>query len=140
MSDILLTQGMIDKAIREALNDFDKWVDVTGHVKMFSTPYHELQGLVEDAVLVGIQMASVGQISRRSDGTLILPTKSRRHAKKNTDANRCLSASPEETDAIIDAADIMESMIGGADDDDVWDSVVKELRKFIKKNRLKYSK
>ena len=75
MSDILLTQGMIDKAIREALNDFDKWVDVTGHVKMFSSTYHELQGLVEDAVLVGIQMASVGQVSRRSDGTLILPTK-----------------------------------------------------------------
>lgn len=60
--------------------------------------------------------------------------------KKNTDTNRHLTASPEETDAIIDATEIMASMIGGADDDDNWESVVKELRTFIKKNRLKYSK
>lgn len=51
------TQGEVDFAVRRALNIFDEWNDVTGHTTRFSSDYHELQAVIEDAVHCGFQQA-----------------------------------------------------------------------------------
>jgi len=52
-----MTQGEEDNAIREALNKLDEWNDVTGFVKKHTGYYYELQGVIEDAVKIGIKSA-----------------------------------------------------------------------------------
>lgn len=51
------TKGEIEFAKRRALNIFDKWNEVTGFVAPFTSYYYELQGLIEDAVHCGAQVA-----------------------------------------------------------------------------------
>jgi hypothetical protein len=63
--------GMVKTAERKALNLFDKWNDVTGLVQPHTSYYYELQGVIEDAVHVGIQMALNGKLSLDEDGDLI---------------------------------------------------------------------
>ena len=51
------TKGELDFAKRRALNLFDKWNDITGFVVPFTSYYYELQGIIEDAVHCGAQVA-----------------------------------------------------------------------------------
>ncbi len=43
-----MTKGKVDFAIRQALNNFDEWVDATGAIDKFTTYYYECQGCIED--------------------------------------------------------------------------------------------
>jgi len=55
-----MTKGEIDYAIRIALNNFDKWNDVTGVISKGSSYYFEMQGVIEDAVRIGSKVACSG--------------------------------------------------------------------------------
>ncbi len=50
-----MNKGQLANAKRRALNILDDWNDVTGAVPKESSWYWELQGVVEDAVEVGVQ-------------------------------------------------------------------------------------
>lgn len=52
-----MNQGQLQRAKRRALNILDKWVDVTGVVDKHSGYHSELEGIIEDAVECGAQMA-----------------------------------------------------------------------------------
>jgi len=51
------SKGEVDYAVRLALNNFDKWNDVTGVFVKFSGYYYEIQSVIEDAVHCGFQRA-----------------------------------------------------------------------------------
>ena len=65
-----MTKGEVQEAERLALNELDKWNDITGFVQKHTGYYYELQGIIEDAVHVGIQMALNGKVDRKKDGTI----------------------------------------------------------------------
>lgn len=62
--------GQVKKAERLALNEFDKWNDVTGFVQEHTGYYYELQAVIEDAVHIGIQMALNGKVEYDEDGNV----------------------------------------------------------------------
>jgi hypothetical protein len=62
--------GKVKKAERLALNEFDKWNDVTGFVQEHTGYYYELQSVIEDAVHIGIQMALYGKVGYDEDGNV----------------------------------------------------------------------
>ena len=66
-----MTQGEIDTAEREALNLLDRWNEVTGFVQKHTGYYYELQGVVEDAVHIGIQMVLFKKIIKDEEGNLM---------------------------------------------------------------------
>ena len=66
-----MTKGKVDYAVRQALNEFDRWNDVTGFVGKHTSAYYEVQGVVEDAVHIGIQMAIKGEVNRDEDNQII---------------------------------------------------------------------
>lgn len=68
-----MTKGKVDKAERIALNEFDKWNEVTGFVHEHTSYYYELQELIKDAVHIGIQMAINGKIEFEKDGKPTTP-------------------------------------------------------------------
>lgn len=49
--------GIVKEAERIALNQLDKWNDITGFVAKHTSYYYEIQALMEDAVHMGIKMA-----------------------------------------------------------------------------------
>ncbi len=51
----IFTRGDLENAKRRALNMLDQWLNVTGIVEPHSGYYHELQGVIEDAVECGAQ-------------------------------------------------------------------------------------
>lgn len=53
-----MKQGELDKAIRRALNGFDKWNACTGAVTEHTSTYYEIQGIIENAVHFGAQAAT----------------------------------------------------------------------------------
>jgi hypothetical protein len=53
----------VDKAERIAQNVFDKWNEVTGFVDEADSYYDEIQGLMIDAVHIGIQMTINGKVA-----------------------------------------------------------------------------
>lgn len=55
-----MTQGELDYAIRQALNNFDNWNDVTGALAKGSGWYYEAQACIEDAVRIGAKVACEG--------------------------------------------------------------------------------
>jgi len=55
-----MTKGEIDYAIRMALNNFDKWNDVTEQFKKGSSYYYEIQGVIKDGVRIGSKIACEG--------------------------------------------------------------------------------
>jgi hypothetical protein len=55
-----MNKGEVDYAVRQALNNFDKWNDVTGFVMRGTGYYYELQSLIEDAVRIGGKIACQG--------------------------------------------------------------------------------
>lgn len=62
-----MTKGELDYAIRQSLNNFDKWNDCTGCFVKGDGWYYELQGVIEDAVRIGSKIASEGINSDLSD-------------------------------------------------------------------------
>lgn len=60
----------VDYAIRLATQNLDEWVDVTGIVPMFSGYHGEMQGIVEDAVRIGILVALEHKVEIK-DGEVI---------------------------------------------------------------------
>lgn len=52
-----MNKGQMERAKRRALNILDSWIDVTGVIKHHSGYHSELEGIVEDAVECGAQMA-----------------------------------------------------------------------------------
>ena len=61
----------MDKAIREAYNNFDKWNEVTGCVTVDSGWEYELLSIIEDAVHIGAQMAIYGKIKKDTEGNIV---------------------------------------------------------------------
>lgn len=55
-----MNKGEIDFAIRQALNNFDKWNDIVGYVQKGTGYYYEIQVLIEDAVRIGAKIACEG--------------------------------------------------------------------------------
>jgi hypothetical protein len=53
----LIKNGEVQKAVRRALNIFDKWVECTGAITEQTSIYYEIQGCIEDAVHCGVQAA-----------------------------------------------------------------------------------
>lgn len=52
-----VTKGVLDNAIRRALNILDAWNNCTGVFEVHSSYYFEIQSVIEDAVHCGIQAA-----------------------------------------------------------------------------------
>jgi hypothetical protein len=48
-----VTKGELEYAIRQALNNLDKWNDTTGCFHKGTGYYYEMQSIVEDAVKIG---------------------------------------------------------------------------------------
>lgn len=53
-----MNKGELDNAIRRAKNIFDEWNNTTGVFEPSSSYYHEILGVIEDAVHCGAQKAS----------------------------------------------------------------------------------
>ena len=62
--------GQVEKAERIALNQFDKWNDVTGFIQDDSGYYYELQALIKEAVHIGMQMAISGRVEFDDEGNV----------------------------------------------------------------------
>lgn len=65
-----MTKGQVEKAERIALNQFDKWNDVTGFVGENTSCQYEIQSLMKDAVHIGIQMSVNGRVEFDEDGNV----------------------------------------------------------------------
>lgn len=62
-----MTKGEVDYAIRQALNNFDKWNDVTGCFNKGTSYYYEVQAVIEDSVRIGAKIACQGIDTDLSD-------------------------------------------------------------------------
>jgi len=61
------TKGEVDFAIRQALNRFDEWNDVADVVQKCTGYYYEIQGVIEDAVKIGMKVALYGANANLED-------------------------------------------------------------------------
>lgn len=68
-----MTKGQVEKAERIALNQFDKWNDVTGLVGENTSYQYELQALIKEAVHIGIQMSINGKVEFDEEGNVKTP-------------------------------------------------------------------
>lgn len=68
-----MTKGQVEKAERLALNQFDKWNDVTGFVGVNTSYEYEIQSLIKDAVHIGIQMSINGKVEFDEEGNVKTP-------------------------------------------------------------------
>lgn len=55
-----MTRGEMDYAIRQALNNLDEWLEVTGIVDKGTGYYYEMQAVVEQATRIGAKIACEG--------------------------------------------------------------------------------
>jgi len=62
--------GQVESAERKALNEFDKWNEVTGLVQEHTGYYYELQAVIKDAVHIGIQMALYDKVEYDKEGNV----------------------------------------------------------------------
>jgi len=62
-----MNKGQVEKAERLAVTEFDKWNDVT---EAITYDYSEIEGIIKDAVHIGIQMALYGKVLRNKDGSI----------------------------------------------------------------------
>lgn len=65
-----MTKGQVETAERKALNEFDKWNDVTGYFSEGTGYYYEMQAVIKDAVHIGVQMALHGKVNYKKDGSV----------------------------------------------------------------------
>lgn len=79
-----MKKGQVNNAVREALNELDRWNDVSGVFQRHTGYYYEIQGVVEDAVHIGIQMAMFGDVKRDEHGDMILGRDERTPKEKKT--------------------------------------------------------
>lgn len=63
-----MTKQQVEYAVRKALENFDRWNDVTGVVEVNSGYYSEISSVIEDSVHIGIQMALYGRVIIDSEG------------------------------------------------------------------------
>lgn len=52
-----MQKGELDRAKRRALHIYDEWLETTGALPSRSSWSYELEGIIEDAVEVGVQAA-----------------------------------------------------------------------------------
>lgn len=57
---MIMNKGELNYAIRQALNNFDKWNDVTGAFIKGTSYYYEIQSIIEDSVKIGSKIACEG--------------------------------------------------------------------------------
>lgn len=62
-----MTRGELEYAVRQALNNLDKWNDITGYLQKGTSYYYEIQGVIEDAVKIGSKIAIEGINADLSD-------------------------------------------------------------------------
>lgn len=62
-----MRKSEVDYAERKAIEEFDKWNDVTGFVQPCTSYYDEFRSVLEDAVHIGIHMALYGKIYRNEE-------------------------------------------------------------------------
>ena len=67
-----MTKGKVEKAERIALNQFDKWNEVTGFVAEDTGYYYEIQAVITEAVHIGIQMALRGSVAFDGEGNVVV--------------------------------------------------------------------
>lgn len=68
-----MQKGKIENAERIALNQFDKWNEVSGVIQEHTGYYYELQALMKEAVHIGIQMALEGKVKFDEAGNILIP-------------------------------------------------------------------
>lgn len=68
-----MNKGEVQDAERYALNEFDKWNDVTDQFTKGTSYYYEMQGVISDAVHIGIQMALYGKVDRDDYDNIKIP-------------------------------------------------------------------
>ncbi|MDR2782549.1 MAG: helix-turn-helix domain-containing protein [Treponema sp.] len=68
-----ITRGKVNYAIRQAMNNFDRWNDATGQFVKFTSYYHEAQACIEDAVKIGIMVACDIEIEFDKEGLIDKP-------------------------------------------------------------------
>lgn len=66
-----MKKGEVDYAVRQAYNIADEWLKDTGVIEMNTGYYYELQGVIENAVHVGLQMAINGSVNYDEDGDIV---------------------------------------------------------------------
>lgn len=64
-----MTKGELDYAIRQVLNNFDKWNDCTGKFDKGTGYYYEMQSIIEESVKIGAKIACEGINADISDIT-----------------------------------------------------------------------
>ena len=67
-----MTFGEMERAKRIALDNFDKWNDVTGVFVKDSGYYFEICGVIEDAVSIGAAFASGNDVEPPDDGVRVI--------------------------------------------------------------------
>jgi hypothetical protein len=65
-----MNKGQIERAERLALNNLDRWNDVTGVVGLDTGHYYELQDVIRDSVHIGVQMALYGNVKSDEEGNV----------------------------------------------------------------------
>jgi hypothetical protein len=66
-----MNKGQVEYAVRQAYNKADEWLEETGVIELHTGYYYELQGVIEDAVHIGIQMALNNKVNYNEDGEVI---------------------------------------------------------------------
>ena len=65
-----MTKGQVLYAERKAMEQFDKWNEVTGLLDPAFSGYGEMESVIHDAVHIGIQMTMFGKIEYDEDGNI----------------------------------------------------------------------
>jgi len=65
-----VNRGQIEYAERQAMQLYDEWNDFTGFVSTGNGYYNEIQGIIEDAVHIGIQVALFGKVIKDKNGDI----------------------------------------------------------------------
>lgn len=62
--------GEVKDAERKALNVLEKWNETAGVFDVGSGYWYEIQAVIEDAVHIGIQMATMGRVEYDTEGNV----------------------------------------------------------------------
>jgi len=65
-----MNKGQISYATRKAMENFDRWNDVSGKFEPGTGYYGEIEGIIEDSVHIGVQMALNNKIEYDQDGNV----------------------------------------------------------------------
>lgn len=62
--------GQVKRAEAYAVVHLQEWLEQTGVMELHTSYHSELEGIVEDAVHIGIQMALFGKVEFDKDGNV----------------------------------------------------------------------